>query len=95
MMSTSYARPGRRRSEDVAGSGGQAWPERLRRRWRAVERALLRLLLLLSERESGVGSEKERSAAGKVKARQEGAGQAGAAARRASPAHGGHAVSAP
>ena len=48
-----------------------------------AERALLRLLLLLSERESGVGSEKECSVAGKVKARQEGTGQAGAAARRA------------
>ena len=37
-------------------------------------------------------SEEERSAVGQMKARQEGAGQAGAAARRASPAHGGHVV---
>ena len=55
---------------------------------------MLWLSLLLGERESGAGSEEERCTAGKVKARQEGAGQAGAAARRASPAHGGHAASA-
>ena len=48
-VSTGCARWRRRHGEDVASYGGQAWPERLRRRWRAAERALLRLLLALVE----------------------------------------------
>ena len=49
-------------------------------------------VLVLGPKTRGVT---ERSVARKVKARREGAGQAGAAARRALPAHGGHAASAP
>ena len=47
--STGCVRWRRRCGKDGASSGGQAWLERLRRRWRAAERALLRLLRGLAE----------------------------------------------
>ena len=49
-------------------------------------------MLALADERAKWRSEEERSAVGQVKARQEGMGQARAAARRASPAHGGHAA---